>query len=102
MEKRILHILGRQAALLGLALALSGCAKPLLLYFEEPEGPPDYVQGWHDGCDSGIGAGGGFFAKMMYSFKKDPEMISNSLYRQGWNEAQLYCRFYYSSWWDGK
>ena len=80
------------ALLLGAAVAFSGC-RPLSLQMIEPEGPAEYQLGWQDGCDTGLSADSAMFYKMMYGFKKRPEMGANDLYKQGWNEGFTYCRF---------
>lgn len=57
------------------------------------QGPPEYKLGWEDGCDSGLSSEGGWDYKMMYGFKKRPEMAANEQYKQAWNEGFSYCRF---------
>ncbi|MCI5050109.1 MAG: hypothetical protein MRY32_07260 [Rickettsiales bacterium] len=74
------------------ALAVSAC-RPASLYFVNPTGPKEYRLGWEDGCDTGLSAQGGPLYKMMFGFKKRPEMGSNELYKQAWNEGFTYCRF---------
>ena len=74
------------------ALLVSSC-RPFSLYTIEPEGPAEYQLGWQDGCDSGMSAYSPLFYKLMYGFKKRPEMGANDLYKQGWNEGFTYCRF---------
>lgn len=59
----------------------------------DPSGPPEYQLGWEDGCDSGLSAEGGYTYKLMYGFKKRPEMAASDQYKQGWNEGFTYCRF---------
>lgn len=78
--------------LVSLGMLAGGC-RPLVLYGIEPGGPAEYQLGWEDGCDSGLSAGSPMFYKMMYGFKKRPEMGANDLYKQGWNEGFTYCRF---------
>jgi hypothetical protein len=78
--------------IIALTLALGGC-KPLWVGMVSPEGPPEYRLGWEDGCDSGLSAEGGWEYKMMYGFKKRPEMAANEQYKQAWNEGFSYCRF---------
>jgi hypothetical protein len=73
-------------------LALSGC-RTASMYVVQPSGPPEYRLGWQDGCDSGFGAQGTFMEKMVFGFKKRPEMGNNELYKQAWNEGFTYCRF---------
>ncbi len=73
-------------------LVLANC-RPTTLYWVKPEGPAEYQLGWQDGCDSGLSAFSGLFYKMMYGYKKRPELGANDLYKQGWNEGFTYCRF---------
>ena len=76
----------------GLLLLMCGC-RPLYLNTIDPPGPPEYQLGWEDGCDTGLGAEGEWYYKVMYGFKKRPEMAANDQYKQGWNEGFTYCRF---------
>lgn len=73
-------------------VVLGGC-RPTELYFVKPQGPPEYQLGWQDGCDSGLSAQGGIMNKMLYGFKKRPELGNSEQYKQGWNEGFTYCRF---------
>lgn len=75
---------------------LSGC-RPFWLQVVTPDGPPEYVLGWEDGCDTGISAEGGGDYKLLFGFKKRQEMATNDQYKQGWNEGFSYCRFSYAS-----
>ncbi len=74
-------------------LLVSASCRPLMLQAIEPEGPAEYQLGWQDGCDTGLSADSPMFYKLMYGFKKRPEMGANDLYKQGWNEGFTYCRF---------
>lgn len=76
----------------GLLILTSGC-RPLYLNSIDAPGPPEYQLGWEDGCDTGLGAEGEWYYKVMYGFKKRPEMAANDQYKQGWNEGFTYCRF---------
>lgn len=92
-----MNMLLRYTSLACVALVVTGC-KPLPLYFEGPKtGPEEYRKGWDDGCDSGVAAGGTLWQKIMYNFSKDPNMLENAHYKQGWNEGFSYCRFYNAS-----
>jgi len=82
----------KQLIISGLLLLTCGC-RPLYLNTVDPTGPPEYQLGWEDGCDSGLSAEGEWYYKVMYGFKKRPEMASNDQYKQGWNEGFTYCRF---------
>jgi len=73
-------------------LLLADC-RPTTLLWVKPEGPAEYQLGWQDGCDSGLSAYSSIFYKMMYGYKKRPELGANDLYKQGWNEGFTYCRF---------
>lgn len=75
-----------------LIIALGGC-RPFWLSTLPISGTPEYQLGWEDGCDSGLSAQGGWQYKILYGFKKRPEMATNDQYKQGWNEGFSYCRF---------
>ena len=75
-----------------LLLVASAC-RPVDLYYVTPSGPREYQLGWQDGCDTGVSAEGGLQYKLLYGFKKRPEMSNNELYKQAWNEGFTYCRF---------
>ena len=72
--------------------------RPFWLNVVDPPGPPEYQLGWEDGCDTGLSAEGGWDYKLMYGFKKRPEMAANDQYKQGWNEGFTYCRFSLDTW----
>lgn len=82
----------RSLALAAFTLATAGC-RPFNLNFVDVPGPPEYQLGWEDGCDTGMSAEGSWDYKVMYGFKKRPEMAANDQYKQGWNEGFTYCRF---------
>lgn len=84
----------RFATAVCLLLLVAGC-RPSTLFLIDPSGsgPPEYQLGWEDGCDSGLSAEGDWSYKIMYGFKKRPEMATNDQYKQGWNEGFTYCRF---------
>jgi len=75
------------------ALIFVASCRPMLLNTVDPTGPPEYQLGWEDGCDSGLAAEGGLMYKMMYGFKKRPELAASDQYKQGWNEGFTFCRF---------
>lgn len=83
-------------ALAAVAFCIAGC-RPIWLYTVDPSGPPEYRLGWEDGCDSGISAEGNFTDKMLFGFKKRPELSASDQYKQGWNEGFTYCRFSYAA-----
>ena len=79
-----------------LLAALPGC-RPLWLSTVDPPGTPEYKLGWEDGCDSGLSAEGTWDYKLMYGFKKRPEMSSSDQYKSGWSEGFSYCRYSYGA-----
>jgi len=79
-------------AVLSLFVLTSGC-RPMYLNTVDPTGPPAYQLGREDGCDTGLSAEGEWYYKVMYGFKKRPEMAANDQYKQGWNEGFTFCRF---------
>lgn len=80
------------ALLLFSLISLASC-RPAWLLSVDPAGTPEYSLGWEDGCDSGLSAEGAWYYKVMYGFKKRPELAANDQYKQGWNEGFSYCRF---------
>ncbi len=78
--------------LIAMTALLASC-RPPSLYFVDPPGSPEYKLGWEDGCDTGITAQNGMAYKMIYGFKKRPELADNDVYKTGWNEGFTYCRF---------
>jgi len=83
----------KTSCMLLIAVLLLASCKPVQMYFIDREGPPDYVQGFDDGCQSGISSGGSILRRLFYWYKKDPERLDNKLYTQGWGEGWGYCRF---------
>jgi hypothetical protein len=80
-----------------LVLLLCTACTPLQLRFNKPEGPPEYVQGFDDGCESGIAVDGDFWLKITHHLKKDPNYMNDQNYTRGWNEGFSFCRGYYGS-----
>lgn len=78
-------------------LLLAGCKgsvfdpKPLFLSTEVDYGPPEYRQGYEDGCGSAIGAYGNSIQKTSYGLAKSAEYQNNRMYNQVWKDAWAYC-----------
>lgn len=70
-------------------VAVAGC-RPMPYYFHKPEGPTDYQLGWEDGCDSKLSQGDAVY-RLVYGYKKRPEMMDNQLYNSGWTNGWFYC-----------
>jgi hypothetical protein len=57
-------------------------------------GPPDYTQGWEDGCITGMGSQSNSYYQSFYKFKQDVTKTTNQMYYQAWKDAYVYCRQY--------
>lgn len=70
--------------------------KPYTLDFTPPPGPPEYQQGWSDGCETGMHSYTNALAKFVgaYKMKQDPNLVNNNVYYQIWKDAFLYCAIY--------
>jgi hypothetical protein len=96
MKKYLLLIL--------LVITVSGCGKyfhnnfgwgkPANFDMTPPDGPPEYQQGFKDGCESGYSGYANSFNKMFYTWKQDPELAQNNVYYQMWKDAYTYCAVY--------
>jgi len=84
-------------ALLILALAVSGCdlatfgSVPAYLDLTPPDGPPEYRQGWADGCATARDALVDHFNKAFTTIRQDPDLMKNPVYAQVWHDAFNYC-----------
>jgi hypothetical protein len=58
------------------------------------EYPPDYVDGWRDGCHTGISMVANQWYKMSYKFKQDAYKAQEKNYYRGWKDGQDYCQRY--------
>jgi len=70
--------------------------KPYSLDLTPPEGPPEYEQGWTDGCESGMNAYFNTFYKAIrvFDYHQDAKLRNNKMYYQAWKDAYLYCAIY--------
>lgn len=77
-------------------LMLSACdpTKPVSLDTTPPPGPPEYEQGFRDGCESGMSGYGTPFYKTFHRARQDPILAQNPVYYQIWKDAYAYCRTY--------
>lgn len=72
-----------------------GWAKPSsLLMKTPPAGPPEYQQGYIDGCETGYSGYGNQFNKQFHTWKQDPILAQNQVYYQVWKDAYAYCALY--------
>jgi hypothetical protein len=80
---------------------LSACVPTPSGLTRNPDGPPDFVNGYHDGCDSGLAAFGNTYYKTFYKFTKRFENEDDELYQNGWEKGYQYCRQYAMKWTHG-
>ncbi|MDB2415428.1 hypothetical protein N9W34_06625 [Rickettsiales bacterium] len=71
-----------------------GWARPASLSMEPPDGPPEYQQGFRDGCESGYSGYSNNFNKYFYTWKQDPILAQDPVYYQIWKDAYAYCANY--------
>lgn len=99
MKQHIYHII----AFMVLVIALSACGSGPPWQQWMKEGPPpqdgveypaDYVDGWKDGCETGISSNTNHLYKFMYDYKQDSSRILNDVYYRGWKDAFDYCQRY--------
>ena len=66
-----------------------------------PNGKPHnplYVDGWVDGCHTGISASANSWYKSHYKFKQDAYKAQETVYYKGWKDAFNYCNRYIYQW----
>lgn len=69
--------------------------RPIGMAEVDPNAPPNYQQGWNDGCDSGLAAyGGSSYTWTGYKFKQDYTKLDDKEYYGAWQQGWLYCRWY--------
>lgn len=82
-------------------LVIASCAPVPAGLTKSPPGPPDFVNGYNDGCESGLAAFGNSYYKMFYKFKKRFNPVYDELYQNGWEKGYQYCRQYAMKWTHG-
>ena len=62
--------------------------------------PPLYLQGWQDGCETGVAANTTSLNKFFYNYRQNADLVMNDIYYRGWKDSFDYCqrytRMYYS------
>ena len=73
--------------------------KPAMLENEIDYGPPEYRQGYSDGCNSALSAyGNSYMRTMQGGIHKDPRYTDLPMYNQAWKDAWNYCYMYIFVW----
>jgi hypothetical protein len=57
-----------------------------------------YVEGWVDGCETGVAGNTNSFYKEFHQFKQDAMKAQNEIYYKGWKDAFFYCGRYIYQW----
>ena len=85
------------------ALLLASCegralswTRPFALDMTPPPGPPNFQQGWRDGCDAGVSGFGNQFNKLHYDARYDTALFNDLVYNRMWNAAARYCALFSS------
>lgn len=66
----------------------------LMMELPSNSGPPEYMQGYKDGCESGYSGYANQFNKNFWTWKQDPQLAQEKVYYQIWKDAYSYCAFY--------
>lgn len=56
--------------------------------------PELYVDGWRDGCETGVAGNTNTFYKFYHNFKQDAMKAQDETYHKGWYDAFFYCGRY--------
>lgn len=102
--------------LLTMLMGMLGCSKadkgvfevikprPFAMGGPQQDAPQDYLDGFNDGCETGMATMSTNWYKTFYRFKQDTARLHNQLYYQAWKDAYTYCRQYTFKWtlwhWD--
>ena len=96
--QKLLSIMLTAAVLTGLSgckyfSSKTGLGRPAGFIMTIDYGPPDYRQGYSDGCQSGYSGYGDSFNRFFHTWKQDPDKVKNPVYYQIWKDAYTYCAF---------
>jgi hypothetical protein len=97
----------KKIALLLVILTLSACVGKIFssknMFAPKPykmggpdkkDASPEYLEGWDDGCETGLSTMNPGYYKSFYAFKQDPYKVDNEVYYKAWKDAYTYCRQY--------
>jgi hypothetical protein len=68
---------------------------PSSFEMKPPDGPEHYVQGWRDGCESGVASTNQLVKPQFqsYFYRMHPGLAQNPIYYRVWRDAYDYCAF---------
>ncbi|GEM_PF-6438641 len=82
-------------------MMLGACYNPKLNITSMPnvptQGPPDYIDGWKAGCETGMATYSNSYLRSRYRTSVDPARMTNPVYNKGWELGQRYCSYYVST-----
>lgn len=84
-------------AIMAFCLLLTACPRPLMppLMPDPPKGgPPEFQEGWKDGCETGLAQHGSSPYRTSFSFYQNPNLVMNPIYYKAWKDSENYCRTY--------
>jgi hypothetical protein len=61
------------------------------------EGPPEYIEGWKDGCSTGLTTYSNSFYRTKYKTMINGHKMENLYYHKGWELGQRHCSYYSST-----
>ena len=67
---------------------------PAGMGYPPKDSPPDYLEGWYDGCYTGLSTMNQEIYKSFYGYKQNVDKADNIIYYQAWRDAYTYCRHY--------
>ncbi len=68
--------------------------KPFKIGGPPKDANPDYLQGWEDGCNTGLSTMVTGYYKSFYGYQQDPYKMSLPIYYKAWKDSYTYCRQY--------
>lgn len=68
--------------------------KPFKIGGPPKDAHPDYLEGWEDGCNTGLSTMVPGYYKSFYGYQQDPYKTGNPIYYKAWKDSYTYCRQY--------
>lgn len=91
----------KKVVALVLLVVMSGCTSKALDIYGMPHapkyGPPEYIQGWKEGCQTGMTSYGSYYLRYRYRANVNGSMMANPMYSKGWELGANYCQYYAST-----
>jgi hypothetical protein len=91
MKQTLLTILFLLTACQNSRLDITGMPHP------PTQGPPEYIEGWQAGCETGMSTYGSDYTRIRYGANVDGHRMEDPNYNKGWELGQSYCSYYVST-----